>query len=139
MRRLSERKLRIDSQLGSRASNSSGVIGLGQSMKTDHFLSEIKSSKIIKTMCEICKKNPGHVRCDANFENEFQAEKVPEEIINFKPCGRLCCKSCIQTKIRDSPDRGVYLQAFGCKDCMSKVGPYLETSSTVCCSACILF
>ena len=76
-------------------------------------------------MCEICNKERGYVRCNCNFEKEYKKEGVPESMRNFKPCNKLCCRECLELKIMDSPTRGIYLQAFACKDCMKLVSEHL--------------
>ena len=60
-------------------------------------------------MCDICKEKRGYVKCTCNFEKEYEKAEVPKDRQNFKPCGRLCCKECIQLKIMESPTRGVYM------------------------------
>ena len=78
------------------------------------------------------------MRCDCNFKESFLAEKVPQSIIEFEACGKLCCKTCMQTRVRETSDRGIFLAAFACNDCMNVVGPYLDETNPEMCT-CALF
>ena len=44
----------------------------------------------------------------------------------------------MQTRVRETPEKGIFLAAFACNDCMNVVGPYLDETKPEMCT-CALF